>query len=98
MADQNLSDQRRQYSPHQFTSRVSLAEKLAAESPPRRKEQADQTLQMGGERLSATGLMLFAVVVLAILTVVLHGLNGVNTPAAPSVASNALQSGSHDNP
>jgi hypothetical protein len=98
MADQNLSDRRLRYTPNQSTSRLSLAEKLTAELPPQLKEQADQTLQMRRERLSATGLMLFAIAVLAILTVVLHGLNRASDPTEPSVASNALQSGPHDNP
>jgi len=98
MADQNLSDQHRQYASDRPTSRVSLAEKLTAELPPRPKGQADQTLRMGCERLSSTGLMLFAVAVLAILTLVLHGLNRADDPAAPSVASNTLQSGLHGNP
>jgi hypothetical protein len=53
---------------------------------------------MGCERLSSIGLVLFAVAVFAILTVVFHGLNRADDPAAPSVASNTLQSGPHDNP
>lgn len=98
MADQKLSDQYRQYAPDQSTSRVSLAEKLTAELPPRPQGQADQPLRMGCERLSSAGLLLFAVAVLAILALVLHGLNSADDPAAPSVASNTLQSGPHDNP
>ena len=65
--------------------------KLRASLPIQEKEQPDPMLQMTTGRMGAGGITVFAIVAVAILTIVLYGLNGhgggASPPAAPPSAT-----------
>lgn len=60
--------------------------KLRATLPTPVKEQPDPFLQMTTGRVGAGGITVFAIIAVAILTIVLYGLNGHGGGAAPSGA------------
>lgn len=69
--------------------------KLRASLPTQEKEQPDPFLQMSTGRMGAGGITLFALIAVAILTVVLYGLNGHGggvSPPVPPAASTAAGS------
>jgi hypothetical protein len=73
--------------------------KLRASMPTQEKEQPDPFLQMTTGRMGVGGITLFAIIAVAILCVVLYGLNGhrggVSSPVPPasSAASGAPAAG-----
>lgn len=63
---------------------------LRASMPTQEKEQPDPFLQMTTGRMGVGGITLFALIAVAILSVVLYGLNGHGTrtsPPAPSASA-----------
>jgi hypothetical protein len=59
--------------------------KLRASMPTQEKEQPDPFLQMTTGHIGAGGITLFALIAVAILSVVLYGLNAHGGGASPSV-------------
>jgi len=70
-----------------MTDRNDRDATLRRSLPTQEREQPDPLLQITTGRIGAGGITLFAIVAVAILTIVLYGLNGrgggVSPPAAP---------------
>lgn len=75
--------------------------KLRASLPTQEKQQPDPFLQMTTGRMGIGGITVFAIVAVAILTIVLYGLNGhsggVSPPTSPpsATASGSPAAGGH---